>query len=347
MRDLPLIKYNPEEPLDVRSHLSKWCTLFFAVFFLFAQKGYTQINLVPNPSFEDTIYCPALPSPNIADAKWWREYRGTPDYFHPCANSSPLYPNNQPVFGVPANMGGFQQARHGVAYGGLYTFAGNFGSSQREFMGTILDSFLTPGVTYYFSCYVSNGDSMESNSATNNFGMKLSTIPYDGTPGYSMAITNSGIIKFDTIMNEKNHWVRLSGSFVADSAYRFLAIGNFYDDWQTQVDSTPGTVPLAYYYVDAVCLTSDSVYNETWTGEKAIDVDRSPLIFPNPAAEHFEFFNERKWTTLTMTDLAGRLVRKWKIKSGINRIPIEDINDGMYILIFDDETSTRMVIRKH
>lgn len=306
-----------------------------------------QFNFVQNPSFEDSIFCPDLPSPNITSAKYWAAYRGTPDYLHSCANSGPFYPNGQPIFGVPLNIGGYQNAFHGEAYAGFYTWCCIYGSHQREFLGTILSTFLTVGTTYYFSCYISNGDSVESNSSTNNIGVKLSTIPYNGTPGFVMATTNFSHLKMDSIVSEKNSWVKFSGSIVADSAYRFLAIGNFYDDYSTLIDSTQGvSTPLAYYYVDAVCLSTDSMYCQNWTSTKSPEKNDLVTFYPNPAIDQFIIENEIEGRTLTILDFRGRLLKSYSIRPGSNTISISDLDSGIYLLVIDNRTARKLVVEK-
>ena len=71
-------------------------------------------NLVPNPSFEDTVHCPNANNTGTIQAKYWF---GVYDsvfayYFNAC--SSPQ------EFGVPLNQGtGFQYAKDGDAYAGI------------------------------------------------------------------------------------------------------------------------------------------------------------------------------------------------------------------------------------
>jgi hypothetical protein len=302
-----------------------------------------QVNLVPNPSFEDTLSCPTIPGFDIASTKFWTAYRGSPDFFHPCANNGPFFPWGNPVLGVPLNRGGHQFPIHGDSYGGLYTYQGQNGSNLREFMGTILTTDLIIGTQYFFSCFVSNGDSVESNASTDNFGMRLSTIPYNTNLGLTMAISNSSIIKFDSIVMEKSNWVRLSGSFVSDSAYRFLAIGNFYSDSNTQVDSTPGTNPLAYYYVDAVCLTTDSLYNELWTGSLEIAPKPKFKIFPNPTEDYFfvDFYD--RVGLLTVMDVSGRIYYSQKLVNGSNNIDVKNLTPDLYFILIDNRVIQKII----
>ena len=109
-----------------------WIVLFLIIITNAMKNLVEAQNLVPNPSFEDTIQCPSLPTPNIGQTAYWTCYGGTPDLFHPCANSS------QPLFGVPNNAVGSQNAFIGNAYAGLVTWYVNAGSAIREYMGVHL-----------------------------------------------------------------------------------------------------------------------------------------------------------------------------------------------------------------
>jgi hypothetical protein len=216
---------------------------------------------------------------------------------------------------------------------------------MREFMGTILTTTLVTGTTYYFSCYVSNGDSVESNASSNNFGMLLSTIPYNAGLGLSMMIPNNSILNIDTILSEKNNWVRFSGSFTADSAYRFLALGNFYNDASTLVDSTPAQSPLAYYFVDAVCLTTDSLYNETWTGTSTTTVGSMRiLIHPNPAKEFINIHSSADVVRINIVDLSGRILKSETIRQGVNQIDISMLQSGIYLVLSNGSITQKMMV---
>jgi len=44
-----------------------------------------QLNLVPNPSFEDTVNCPYFISEILSCANWLN-FGNTPDYFNACSD---------------------------------------------------------------------------------------------------------------------------------------------------------------------------------------------------------------------------------------------------------------------
>lgn len=71
--------------------------------FLFSVCGYAQ-NLVPNPSFEDTLQCPNGDFNNI---KFWiNPTSATPDIFNSCSTDG--------FTGVPVNYFGNQSASMGL-----------------------------------------------------------------------------------------------------------------------------------------------------------------------------------------------------------------------------------------
>src|SRR4051812_24988935 len=74
-------------------------------------------NLIPNPSFEDTIGCPFTVGQPSSDEllhapPWYTTTRGTSDYFNQC---------NSAMVGVPNNYFGYQTAYSGVAYAGVWS----------------------------------------------------------------------------------------------------------------------------------------------------------------------------------------------------------------------------------
>src|SRR5688500_10548560 len=70
-------------------------------------------NLVPNPSFEDTIACPDDFNQVTSACKDWRAYTfGSPDYYNKCGT----WPMS-----LPLSFSGFQQPVDGNAYIGFLT----------------------------------------------------------------------------------------------------------------------------------------------------------------------------------------------------------------------------------
>src|SRR5205814_9805522 len=97
-------------------------------------------------------------------------------------------------------------------------------------------------------------------------------------------------------------WVLLSGSFIADSAYSHLTIGNFFVDSLTDTLFFPPT-SHAYYYVDDI-----SVVEDTETGNESLS-KRDMILFPNPTSDilNLSFQNFRD-AEVSIYDGLGRKV---------------------------------------
>jgi type IX secretion system substrate protein len=303
-----------------------------AYLFLLLSTSSMSQNLVPNSSFEDTIKCPDFPLPNIGNTAYWSSYLETPDYFNSCANSSQI------LFGVPGNFAGFQNAYIGNAYAGLLTWGINAGSPIREYIGVQLIQSLTIGNKYYVSCFISNADSIYYNSSANMFGFRFSTVSY-------ASVDNLSHIHSDSVVTNKANWTRISGSFIADSSYQYLILGNFYDDTQTIADTSfPTSFTTSYYYVDAVCVTTDSIYDSIWTSANEVIHSSQNELFPNPVNLEL-FINNSYSEELVMYDLLGQKIITRRLIKGLNKIDASVIAAGMYLIFLDGKYFNKLIVQ--
>lgn len=308
---------------------------------LFSSSVFGQVNLVPNPSFEDTIQCPDFPQPTIDYCLHWSSYGSTSDYFNPCANFS------SSNWGVPNNAAGAQVAFIGNAYAGLLTWFVNGGSPIREYMGIGLTQQLNVGTKYFVSCYISNGDSTSSNSSSNNFGFKFSTVPYtNSAQSLQVLMNNFSHVHTDSIITDKINWTRIAGAFIADSAYQYLVLGNFYDDANTAVDTLPPFgLTGSYYYIDAVCVTTDSIYDSTWTAVNELEHVMHQEVFPNPAGDEIAISNKQFAKSFMMVDMPGNVVMTGQLIDGLNKINISSIAAGMYMIFLDRRFYNKIIVQ--
>ncbi len=227
-------------------------------------------NLVPNSSFEDTIHCP-FDVGLLSYCVGWNSYRSSPDYFNPCSKSSDI--------GVPLNAFGRQYAYTGESYAGLGT---SHIDDYREIIGRKLSSSLIIDTKYYVSMRVSLSDN--SYYASNNIGITFSTIPFDkmNIP----PINNQAKVYTTSVIRDTTDWILLCGSFIADSAYKYIMIGNFFTnsltDTVTNNQINPFQRGISYYYIDDVCVSTDSSTCNSGLGIKS----ESSVIFniyPNPS----------------------------------------------------------------
>jgi hypothetical protein len=255
--------------------------LFLAMLIVKGLYGSAQ-NLVPNPSFEDTVACPRGIG-NIEDAVAWSAYRITPDYFNPCNYSCTLC--NVGDAAVPSNKCGYQYARTGTSYAGFGPWASQDGANIREWFGAQLTDSLVIGERYKVEFFVSMAftkSAFKLYVATNKIGARFSTVPYSPV-GNNLPLNGYCHVYTDSVIADTTNWVSVSGSFIADSAYKYIIIGNFFDDFATThitLDTVPGYFPSAYYYVDDVSVFIDSSNSINVTNH-----DNSVKIFPNPARD--------------------------------------------------------------
>lgn len=202
---------------------------------------HAQQNHVANGSFEYYTTCPTSIS-LVNRCVGWRQYTSaTSDYFHACGNMAPV------------NFAGYQNAAHGQAYMGGYVY--NHGDSRiyKEYIAAEIAP-LTPGKKYEVSMSVSLSN--KSKYGTNDLGVYFYdsgayTLPsVNGVLGVTPQISYSS---YGVIMDTTN-WVRVTKTFVADSAYDNIVIGGFTHYNNLALDSFVSNTHYGYYYIDSVVI---------------------------------------------------------------------------------------------
>jgi hypothetical protein len=145
---------------------------------------------------------------------------------------------------------GFQYARTGTAYAGLWMLNG-YGGNYREYLQVQLIDTLEFSECYLVSFFVNLHNFPKY--AVNNFGMFISDNSFT-TSGPSVFIPQ--IVNFkNEIIGDTLNWTEVSGIYVANGMERFITIGNFSNDANTDTLNTGnGTYSGAYYYIDDVSL---------------------------------------------------------------------------------------------
>lgn len=285
-------------------------------------------NLVPNPSFEQYDTCP-YNSDQVYFAMGWYPFIPTPDYFNACQT---IVPSDM---SVPYNYFGYQQAASGKGYCGFGIYSND--PSDYEQLGCQLITPLVIGTKYYVSFKVALSDFAEY--GYNKIGMRFSTIPYcitlnsfnhglcDSLP--PAPIIDTAQVYCTQIITDTTNWTKISGSFIADSAYKYLMIGRMFTNAQSQLVNSEDGIWNSYYYVDDVCVSEDSLTCDPIESINEINNPNSVNIFPIPAHDqiNIEWNNAINHPTeiliynavLSVYDIEGRLV------SSINNITKNDI----------------------
>lgn len=294
----------------------------YALLLLFVASQTIAQNLVTNNSFENYSSCPFSTS-SIGNVTGWIASLNSPDYFNVCANT------NGSNVGVPANVCGFQYPASGDGYIGLLGY-GSFSSSlipdTREYATGTLSQPLTIGVKYYVSFKVALMNA--SSHAVDHIGAKFLLSPFTFLQISNNSQVHSSVVVTDTLL-----WTNIQGSFIADSNYAYISIGNHYNDANTTVLSIqPITFGYnAYYFIDNVCVSSDSatcslpvgIYEHGYPGESA--------LFPNPFSDKLNIrTGNSELSEIVIYDIASRQLLQKKF---INMVSLNtgQLAKGIYI----------------
>jgi hypothetical protein len=302
------------------------------LFFFICSVGMGQTNLVLNGSFEDTAYCVSGPT-QIQAASGWVSYADSPDYFNPCTSNSDV--------SVPNNWGGYQQPASGNAYCALATyFSGSF-PNIREFMGSALSAPLSIGTKYFvsFKVNLSISSTIWVNCATNNIGAGFTTNPYQWSTN-PLAVNNNPKVYSSSIITDTLNWVQIFGSFVADSAYQYIVLGNLFDDANTDtliIDSGTSTSCNAYYFIDDVCVSTDSSFaaNYIYTAIQEEPLKDNFNIYPNPVTDYFTIDNHllnEPYDLIIYNTLGQKLYEEKNISTDTKTINVNHFTKGLLII---------------
>ena len=287
-------------------------------------------NLVPNHSFEEFDTCPNNTT-QIYYANGWGSYGGSPDYFNTCSTS--IYAS------VPNNFTGFQYPADGNAYSGLIPYIE--GLFLREFMGAQLLTPLVIGQKYNVSFKVSVTAHAQIGTcciAIDKMGIKFSTVSYYVYPynytNTSALINNFANVYSTSIISDTTNWSTISGSFIADSAYKYIVIGNFFDDTHTDtfliknVVTDTTALKRSYYYIDDISVTRDSL-----SGISENNDGKEINLYPNPLKERISIdCINRQNLSLSICNIFGELVLKRELKEYKNEIDLSSLPTGIYII---------------
>jgi len=295
--------------------MSKKLILIFTLFTFTC----TAQNLVPNPSFEDTLGCPN-DNNQLDKTTNWNAF-GTVDYYNACGSNG---------YGVPLNIAGYEFAHTGVAYVGLWVFH-TVVHDFREIPNVELTDSLIANKRYNVEFYVSLADSMQY--AIWNIGAYFSDSGVYGKTlsqilTYAPQITNSP----GRYISNKIVWTKISGTFIANGGEKYISIGNFQDDSIIDTlfvggssDTGPYSWTGSYYYLDDV-----AVYADTTVGINEIS-NKEITIYPNPATNNITIESPQA-AVIEITNIQGQLVKTITANTNKTDIDVSSFPGGVYIV---------------
>jgi hypothetical protein len=312
--------------------------LFYIIFLLgLFTKSFSQTNLVPNWSFEDTTTCPQPEGFTFYSycPPWFSPNRGTPDFFNSCAPDSTV--------GVPYNCNGYgyQPAHTGNGYAG---FNAIWSENAKEYLSVKLNETLKANKGYCISFYVNLANACYI--AVDAIGAYLSVDSmffYNYTTIHVLPqIENpDGNVIKDTL-----NWTLISGEYVAKGGEQYITIGDFKDDSLNVVDTIPTGSGAAYYNLDDVSVT----LCDTTVGVNEIGKNKSNFnIYPNPVKDNFSIelsnptgINDKMFVSIYT--IQGQLLIQQLIKCVNTEVDVSMLAKGVYLVKV--ETSTNTTIKK-
>ena len=196
-------------------------SLLWALLFLLFNTAKGQANLVPNPSFEQFTNCPYGYRYEHPDY-WYQTNSGGGGYLNACSTGNTNVPNTQ---------WGYQTARTGVAFVGMFYDNGN---GNNYFQVKLTDSLITDK-RYYIEYYVVNPKKYYR-LACNNVSLFLSNkAVYTDTTFYtSLLLANAQVYNYgNPIIYDTVNWVKVSSIYRAIGGEQYITLGNFKNSNQT------------------------------------------------------------------------------------------------------------------
>ena len=265
----------------------------------------TGINLVPNPSFE------------------LLRYEAPDEYLEPFMAFRKLMENwNSPTETTPdlvlyINSDNYETARTGDKMVGILTHNPLSKKSEtwREYVQVRLNLELEFAEEYLVEFWVMRHP--QTTVASNNIGALLSRIPFSTQDVQPITHLDLAVNQETVINPGKSEWQKVSAVFTAKGDERFLLIGNFFDNENTQFQKVKNTSEPAwhnpYYLLDDV-----SVRHLAQPGLASLEVKKGDVIKLDKI-----YFESNKWNLLQdsynqLDQLVTLLEKHPKMKIAIN-----------------------------
>ena len=303
---------------------------FLLLFLFFSCCGITlnAQNLIPNPSFEDTVHN----SNGQPILKGWENNIGSPDYFSSLKRSG----DNQ----TPKNNRGTQVPYNGQSYLGFGTFDLRL-PNEREYLQIELLDTLTKGEKYEVEFYLSLADTFHLALSDRDLGIAFKKEVQPNNFDNKVREFRPYFIS-DSAWNgsNKNGWEKFHYTYTADGGEKVLIIGCFLPDDSLTVDSVgnggnnPFWINTSYYFIDQVSVQ----LKDTSTSLNETVFLNAAELYPNPAKEYLQFrYSGKEPLQFELFSAQGR---KLSIKANMNHhyyhFDTAALSPGLYFLLVSD-----------
>ena len=304
--------------------MNKLYLCFFLV--LICCKVYCQ-NLVPNPSFEDTLYCPVSFGDLYSIKYWHKPTQGSADYFNICNVSDVEMPNN----GF-----GYQNARTGNGYSGVANvFDSITANNYREYIQVKLTDSLILNKKYIVSFFINKSDSTPI--AITNMGAYISKTPVGGSFDTQINVLPQIQNPQGVYLTDTSNWVEINDTLVATGGEQYITIGCFTDNVNTDTLSlffSQNYYFQSYYYIDDVSIV-ENLSNSIATIKN--DFFNQTFIFPNPTKNNFNIKTNSIIESLELINEYGTCIKVFPCSA---RYDISNISNGIYVIKINNKNSS-------
>lgn len=290
-------------------------------------------NLVPNGDFETYTDCPTTQGLLPYASPWSNIASLTPDYYHTC--SSDLQSD------VPTNLTGYQIPHSGNGYVGIFAFQVSSSPNVREYISIQLEETLQNEQEYHLQFYLSLSNN--SQFAITTIGAYFSESDALPMNQFILNVTPQ-IVNSTQALTDTTSWTLITGTYIATGGEQYLTIGNFEDDDNSGLQQVNGGISnSAYYYIDDVCVSNDSlscliptsIYDRHETNEFN--------IYPNPTTGHV-IIKAEEVESIEIINIDGRIVYSGKE----TELDLSMHPNGIYFIkvITDKQTVTKKLIKQ-
>jgi hypothetical protein len=270
--------------------------------------------------------------------KHWK-YSLRTGYFNACDTS--IVPWNISNWGIPQNKNGFEYSHSGKGYIGIATFGSFQSPNYKCYAIGSMNQVLESGKKYRIKMYVSLADSFIT--ACHNLAIYFTdTLPTYTTSSYiiNFNLTNNLPIQFNQNLSNKVGWTLLDTVFTASGYEKWLTIGNFKKDDESDTTFVGGNLPqtaswqwdYSAYYIDDV---SVELVDETGLSSTNPNQSLAFKVMPNPC--NGSFVLEGRYNnvlTVIIQNTAGAMLYNKNIQPQNKRVKIDDaaLAQGIYFV---------------
>ena len=133
------------------------------------------------------------------------------------------------------------------------------------------------------------------------------------------------------ILTDTANWNFFSGNFIADSAYTFILIGNFFTNENIKHICQDSNSLYSYTYIDHLCLSNQVNYCFTNSS-----IENGFLIYPNPTSGQFtievNYETPEQINDLTIFNSIGQIVFNNYFLLNTTKIDLSNFSKGVYLI---------------